>query len=101
MTYGTEPHKLHRTDATGTSVDAAYDVDTSKLEGQVHAAIKAHGPNGCVQDDVIARFPSSTPYSSITARFSALLRKNLIHTTGERRKGRSGKGQRVLVDGAK
>jgi len=36
------------------------------------------------------------PYSSITARYRALLDKGFIEDTGERRKGRSNKNQRVM-----
>lgn len=95
MTYGTEPHKLHRIESIGTSVNAAYSVNTSRLEKLVHDEIKRH-PDGCIADDVLASFPSY-PYPSITARFSALIRKGLIERTDERRKGRSGRGQSVMV----
>jgi len=99
MQYGTDAYKLHRTHAPETSVEAAYSADTSKLEGQVHAAIAAFGGRGCIQDEVIARFPAATPYSSITARFRSLLDKKMVHETGEKRPGRSGRNQRVLVNG--
>jgi len=36
------------------------------------------------------------PYSSITARYRSLLDKGFIVDTGERRKGQSGRAQRVL-----
>lgn len=94
--YGTEPHKLHRTDAVETSVDAAHSVDTTKLEQIVHEEIRRFGEHGCIADDILAAFPSH-PYSSITARFSALINKGLVERTGERRKGRSGRGQSVMV----
>lgn len=93
--FGTSPHKLHRTEAIDTSVDAAYSVDTSKLEQMVYDAIKTF-PNGCISDDLLSRFPVH-PYSSITARFASLIEKGLIRRTDERRKGRSGRGQSVMV----
>lgn len=98
MTYGTEPYKLHRTESPGTSVDAAYEVDTTALEQMVHEEIKRY-PDGCIADDLLNRF-HGYPYSSITARFSALIREKLIERTGERRKGRSGRGQSVMVNKA-
>ena len=93
--FGTDPKKLHRTDAPDTSVKAAYSIDTAGLEQKVLAAIKKF-PRGCTQDEVLDLFPGY-PYSSITARFRALLDKNLIKDTGERRPGYSGRSQRVLI----
>ena len=37
--FGTNPHILHRADATDTSVEAAYEVDTTRLEGLVYSTI--------------------------------------------------------------
>ena len=96
MTYGTEPYKLHRSEALDTSVEAAHSGDTTALERMVHDYIKGCGPGGCIADDVLAAY-AGYPYSSITARFSALIEKGLIERTGERRKGRSGRGQSVMV----
>lgn len=94
-TYGTEAHKLARTDSPGTSKAAAQSVDTTALERMVHAAIARAGQAGAIADDVLDRFPDHA-YSSITARFSALERKGLIACGPDRRKGRSGRGQRVM-----
>lgn len=91
----TDPHTLHRTESPDTSRAAAYAVDTTKLEGMVYAAILKFGSGGCIQDDILALF-RTFPYSSITARFRALLDKGLIEDTGERRAGNSGRMQRVL-----
>jgi len=91
---GTPAHKLHRAESPVTSVEAAYSVDTTRLEGMVFDAVCKH-KLGCIQDQVLAQFPGY-PYSSITARFRALLDKGLIVDTGEKRAGRSGRGQRVL-----
>lgn len=93
--FGTDPHKLVRTGDPDTSQAAAEAVDTTKLEHMVYEAIKGFGHEGCIQDDVLGKFPSF-PYSSVTARFRALLDKGYIEDTGERRKGNSGRGQRVL-----
>lgn len=93
--FGTDAHKLARTEDPDTSHAAAKSVDTTKLEEMVYIAISSFGAAGCIQDDVLARFPGY-PYSSVTARFKALLDKKLIVDTGERRAGRSGRGQRIL-----
>lgn len=93
--YGTEAHKLARTDSPGTSKAAAQSVDTTALERMVHGAIARHGAEGAIADDILDRFPGHA-YSSITARFSALERKGLIACGPDRRKGRSGRGQRVM-----
>lgn len=99
MTYGTNPNTLHRHDAIQTSVDAAHETDTTRWERLVHQVIKTF-PAGCISDEVLAQFPHGTPYSSVTARYSALIDKDLIRRTGEKRKGRSGRGQSVMVAAA-
>ena len=92
--FGTDPRFLVRTDDPDTSYEAANSVDTSRLEGMVYEAI-ARFPNGCISDQIRSLFPFY-PYSSITARYRALLDKGFIEDTGERRKGASGKNQRVM-----
>jgi len=96
MTYGTEPHKLHKTNSLSTSIEAAYEVDTTTLEKMVHEAIKEAGSYGLIADDLLNQF-RDFPYSSITARFSALERKGFIERKGEKRKGRSGRNQLVMT----
>jgi hypothetical protein len=93
--FGTYPKKLVRTNDPDTSHAAANAVDSTKLEGMVYEAIKKFGDNGCISDQIRAMYPSY-PYSSITARYRSLLDKGFIVDTGERRKGQSGKTQRVL-----
>jgi hypothetical protein len=61
----------------------------------VYETIKKFGDQGCISDQVLAMHPEM-PYSSITARYRALLDKGFIVDTGERRKGQSGRAQRVL-----
>ena len=92
--FGTMWKKLVRKEGTITSIEAAEAVDTTKLERIVYQVIASH-PDGCIQDEVLADLPDLA-YSSVTARFSALLRKGYIKDTGETRKGRSGRNQRVL-----
>lgn len=95
VSFGTNPEKLCRIESTDTSRYAAMTVDTTRLESMVFDAVRMF-PDGCIQDDILSMFPGY-PYSSITARFRALLDKGLIIDTGERRKGKSGRPQRVLV----
>ncbi len=62
----------------------------------VFNTIRSFGPLGCTSDDVRAQHPNR-PYSSITARYKALLDKGYIVDTGGRRAGRSGRMMRVMV----
>lgn len=93
--FGTDPRVLVRRNDPDTSVEAAYLVDTTKLEMLVYAEIKKYGYAGCISDQLLNTF-SFLPYSSVTARYRALLDKRLIEDTGERRVGRSGRKQRVM-----
>jgi hypothetical protein len=93
--FGTPSHLLHRKDGPETSKAAAQGVNTTNLEKMVYDAIKAH-PQGCISEQIVDQF-HTYPYSSITARFSALKRKNLIDYTGKKKIARTGKMQRVMV----
>lgn len=93
--FGTNPRKLARTNSPDTSKEAAEKVDTSALEWIVYKAIRSYGQRGCISDQLITIF-NTYPYSSITARYRALLDKNYIEDTGERRPGKSGRNQRVM-----
>lgn len=95
MQFGTEPRKLVRPNDPDTSHEAAANVDTTKLEQMVYDAIRSFGERGCISDEVRAKF-SGFPYSSITARYRALLDKGFIEDTGMRRQGISGRNQRVM-----
>ena len=91
--FGTEPFKLVRNQDPTTSHQAAQAVDTTNLEQMVYEAIKSH-PDGCISDEILEMYPNY-PYSSITARYRALLDKDLIEVTGVKR-GRFGRNQRVM-----
>jgi hypothetical protein len=91
--FGTEPFKLVRNQDPTTSHQAAQAVDTTKLEQMVYEAIKSH-PEGCISDEILQMYPNY-PYSSITARYRALLDKDLIEVTGVKR-GKFGRNQRVM-----
>jgi len=93
--FGTDPHLLHKGDSE-TSEEAAYSVDTTKLEEMVYNKIFSFGKIGCISDDVRASY-SHLPYSSVTARYAALKRKGFIKLTGEKRPGNSGRNQNVMV----
>ena len=95
MNYGTNQFELFRSGDPSTSAEAAFSVDTTKLERMVHEAISTYGSNGCIASDLLDRF-SYLPYSSVTARFSALERKGFITCGPDKRKGPSGRNQRVM-----
>ncbi len=91
--FGTEPFKLVRNQDPTTSHQAAQAVDSTKLEQMVYEAIKSH-PEGCISDEILEMYPNY-PYSSITARYRALLDKDLIEVTGVKR-GKFGRNQRIM-----
>lgn len=83
-------------DIMTTSREAFESVDATALEALVLGVIERFGPGGCISDEVRARLPGLA-YSSVTARFRALLDKGLVVDSGMRRRGRSGRSQRVMV----
>jgi hypothetical protein len=91
--FGTPAFKLARREDPTTSHQSAQAVDTTKLEQMVYEAIKSH-PEGCISDEILEMYPNY-PYSSITARYRALLDKGFIEVTGVRR-GRFGRNQRIM-----
>ena len=91
--FGTPAFKLARREDPTTSHQAAQAVDTTKLETLVYEAIKGF-PDGCISDEILAMYPQY-PYSSITARYRALLDKDLIEVSGVKR-GRFGRNQRIM-----
>ena len=91
--FGSPAFKLVRKEDPTTSHQAAQVVDTTKLEQMVYEAIKSH-PEGCISDEILEMYPNY-PYSSITARYRALLDKGFIEVTGVKR-GRFGRNQRIM-----
>ena len=91
--FGTPAFKLVRKEDPVTSQEAAQVVDTTKLEQMVYEAIKGF-PEGCISDQVLELFPQY-PYSSITARYRALLDKGFIEVSGVKR-GKFGRNQRIM-----
>lgn len=94
MIFGTEPKFMVRATDPITSIEAAEQVDSTKLESMVYEVIAKH-PNGCTSDEVMVHFPNHG-VQTISPRYAPLIRKGLIEDTGEKRKGKSGKSQRVL-----
>jgi hypothetical protein len=95
--FGTNPHILHRAEGPSTSREAAYSVDTARLERMVLIVIGSFD-DGCISDEVRAHFPEGTPYSSVTARYAALDTKGLIRRYDWRtRPGDSGKSQMIMT----
>lgn len=94
MDFGTIWKKLVRRNDPHTSQEAAKSVNTTNMEQIVYEVIASY-PQGCIQDEVLAQL-MSYPYSTVTARFKALLDKGYIIDTGLTRPGRSGRKQRVL-----
>lgn len=82
--YGTDPHELHRTEDGDTSVAAAYRVDNTKWERDVHLSIVDGGYNGRTMYDLLGVFGEHAK-TSISPRFAPLRRKGLIFDSGLRR----------------
>lgn len=93
--FGTPPKFLYRKEGPDTSRESAEQVDSTRLERLVFETIRSFGQQGCISDEVRDRNPGY-PYSSITARYKALLSKGYIIDTGERRIGKSGRKMRVM-----
>jgi len=91
--FGTPAFKLARREDPTTSHQAAQAVDTTNLERLVYEAIKGF-PDGCISDEILAMYPNY-PYSSITARYRALLDKGFIEVSGVKR-GKFGRNQRIM-----
>lgn len=87
---------LFRRGARDTSIEAAESINLPKLELMVYGAIRNAREEGLTADELLDHFTGYS-YSSITARPSALRRKGLVVDSGERRLGRSGRKQAVLI----
>jgi hypothetical protein len=99
--YGTctdlfSPEHMARCTDPDTSKAAAASLDPTKLEGEVLAAIKSFGTNGCISDQIEAKL-SHIKCSSVTPRYAKLNQKGLIRDSGERRVAMSGRQQIVWV----
>lgn len=77
-----------------TSHEAAAFIKLTDMEQKVFDVIK-HFPHGCIADE-IEDFLPGTRLVSISPRFKPLMEKGYVVDTGEKRQGRSGRGQRVV-----
>lgn len=93
--FETPAYKLARRDDPSTSHDAAEQLDVSKMERIVLAAITSFSADGCISDDVLRILPNHR-YSTITARYKQLKEKGLIFTDHRKRKGESGRQQLIM-----
>lgn len=82
-----------------TSKAAGRSLDPTDMELRVLGVIKSFGIYGGISDDVVGRMPDIDK-ATVTPRYKGLLEKGLIVDTGERRKGRSGRSQRVMIASA-
>lgn len=80
--------------SVATSMAALKSVDTNHLETEVLKVIASYGVRGCISDEVRSHFPTLA-YSSVTARYTTLEKKKLMHRSGTR-KGDSGRPQSVM-----
>lgn len=92
----TEVYKLHRKDADTTSIEAAEELNVSKMEKIVYDVIDNFGTSGCIQDQVLDALPGYG-YSTITARFKALEEKNMIVRCSTKVRGKRGRFQRIMM----
>lgn len=88
--------RLVRRNATDTSIEAAKKLGVTRLELLVLATIRKSRKKGMTADELLNALPDLS-YSSVTARPAALKDKGLIVDSGDRRAGRSGRNQAVLV----
>lgn len=87
---------LARQSDPSTSKEAAASFDPTDLEQTVLGAVMVF-VDGATQDDVLGILePYGYKYGTITPRFRSLLNKGLLVDTGEKRKAKSGRSQRVL-----
>jgi hypothetical protein len=93
----TPPHTLHRKGDPDTSRDAAHSLpDIGGLELDVYRIIESYAYQGCISDKIRQHFPGLS-YSSVTARYKALIDKGWVMDSGLREPGESGRNQRVLI----
>lgn len=92
--FGVSSLAFARATDPDTSHDAAKSFDPNALEAKVLEVIQSYGQDGCIKDQILQHFPADAA-PTITPRLAPLMRKGWIEDTGERRKGSSGRNQRV------
>jgi len=93
--FDTPAYKLVRRGDPQTSREAAEQLDVSKMERKVLAAITTFGAAGCISDEVLELLHNDR-YSTVTARYKQLKEKGLIVTDDRKRKANSGRQQLVM-----
>lgn len=99
--FGTDPHKLRRSDGPDTSKAAAHTVDTAQFEELAYDIHLEHGIEGCILAELRDRFAERAPP---VALYGAAARRTGIHQKGMvlrtplvRRAGNSGRMQHVYI----
>jgi hypothetical protein len=92
--FGTQPKFMVRASDPITSIEAAEQVDSMKLESMVYEVLAKH-PSGLISDEIMTHFPNHG-IQTISPRYAPLIRKGFIEDSGEKRLAKSGKYQRVL-----
>lgn len=88
-----------RTTDPETSKESAKKVETARLFNLVYETIKSFGPRGCISDDVmrILVIEGNEGYGSVTPRYKPLEEAGKIIRDGNKRKGRSGTEQLIMI----
>jgi|TARA_R100001460_G_scaffold56465_5_gene96093 hypothetical protein len=88
-----------RTTDPETSKESAKKVKTAKLFNLVYETIKSFGRRGCISDDVIRilAVEGNIGFHSITPRYKPLEEQGKIIRDGNKRKGRSGTEQLIMI----
>jgi len=92
--FGVSSLAFARATDPDTSQDAAKSFDPNAMESKVLEVIQSYGQDGCIKDQILQHFPADAA-PTVTPRLAPLMRKGWIEDTGERRKGNSGRNQRV------
>ena len=95
LDFSVPVHRVIRKGAPETSVEAALSTDLQRNQMIVYDAIKFFGDKGCISDEVLD-FLAPMPYGSITSHYGLLISKGYVELTGDKRKGKSGRNQRVM-----
>lgn len=92
--FGTDSHYLHQSNAIDTSVAAAKQVNTTKMERIALNIINIFGEAGCTGPQVDEIYSGKT---SLQPRFRALLDRGEIFDTGIRVEGETKRKLRVVA----
>ena len=96
--FETPTKHLFRDGDPDTSREAAESLNVTKMEAIVYKVINNFEEKGCISDQVRGSTPLyGRTYSTVTARYKSLWEKGLIIYTGEKRRGHSGRHQRVMI----